>query len=69
MTMHPQLYFARRDYGLTQKEVADMLGIHSSTYYKKESGIVDLTLTEAIKLSTHFNKSLDSLFMKGEVTQ
>ena len=67
--MHPQLYITRRNHGLTQTEVAEILGITLVTYHKKESGTAGFTLIEAIKLAKHFNCTLDNLFMKEEVTQ
>lgn len=68
--MHLQLFIARKESRLTQKDMASILGIHRHSYHVKESGKADFTLNEAIKLASHFNRSLDSLFGKQkEVAQ
>lgn len=65
--MRLQLFITRKESRMTQKNMAKVLNIHRHTYHEKESGKADFTLSEAIKLSQYFNKSLDTLF-KEEVT-
>lgn len=60
--MHHRLYIARRESRMNQKDTATILNLHPHTYHLKESGKADFTLTEAIKLANHFNRSLDTLF-------
>lgn len=54
---------ARNQANLTQKEVAEKLGIATKTYNRKELGIIDFTRKEILKLihilnlsSKEFNK-------------
>lgn len=60
--MNHQLYIARRESHLRQKDVAKKLGIHPQTYHEKECGKKDFTMTEAKRLAVIFNRSLDELF-------
>ncbi|HSH25865.1 MAG TPA: helix-turn-helix transcriptional regulator [Massilibacterium sp.] len=60
--MNHQLYVARRENKLHQKDVAEKLNIHPQTYYLKESGKQDFTISEAKRLSIIFNRTLDELF-------
>ena len=64
--MHHKLYIARRENKLKQKDVAKKINIHPQTYYQKETGKKDFTLTEAKRLAIIFNCTLDDLF-GGEV--
>lgn len=62
--MYMQLFVARKENRLNQKDVAAVLQINPHTYHLKETGKSDFTIKEAIKLADHFNTSLDSLFRK-----
>lgn len=62
--MYMQLFVARKENRMNQKDTAAVLNLHPHTYHLKESGKADFTLKEAIKLADHFNQSLDSLFRK-----
>lgn len=67
--MNHKLYIARREKNLKQKEVADLLHINSTTYYRKENGISEFTLSEAFTLSALFETSVDKLFGNGEAEE
>lgn len=56
------LYRARVENRQSQNDVAKLLNIFKDTYGRKERGEVDFTISEALKLSTHFGRSLDDLF-------
>jgi len=60
--MNVQLYVARREHDLKQKEVAEMLGIHPQTYHLKEIGKKEFLLNECKMLTKIFKKTLDELF-------
>lgn len=60
--MHYQLYVARRERRLKQKDMAKILGIHQMTYQRKESGIVPLTLDEAYAIANFLGMSVGELF-------
>lgn len=56
------LYIARRESRLYQKDVAKKLGIHPQTYHEKESGKKEFTIKEGKRLARLFNCTLDDLF-------
>lgn len=60
--MHVNLYVARKENRLKQKDVARELGIHSVTYSRKETGEKEFTLSEALKLAEMFDTTVDELF-------
>lgn len=60
--MHHNLYIARKEKKMKQREVAKRLGIHSVTYSRKERGELDFSLKEAFALSRIFEISVEQLF-------
>jgi len=48
--------------GLTQQHVADILGITRATYNKVENGARELTTSELVSLSLHFDVPIAELF-------
>ncbi|WP_077705493.1 helix-turn-helix transcriptional regulator [Virgibacillus dokdonensis] len=67
--MNSNLYIARRESGLNQKEVAIKLGVHPQTYHEKERGKKQFTIQEGLLLAKIFKCTLNDLFpsnMKGE---
>ncbi|MFA1819040.1 helix-turn-helix transcriptional regulator [Virgibacillus oceani] len=60
--MNHQLYIARRENRLHQKDVAKKLGIHPQTYHEKESGKKEFTIKEGQKLAKIFQSNLNDLF-------
>ncbi|WP_330948871.1 helix-turn-helix transcriptional regulator [Virgibacillus sp. MG-45] len=60
--MNHQLYAARRESRMKQKDVAKKLHIHPQSYHLKESGKREFTISEGKKLAIIFNTSLDNLF-------
>ena len=67
--MHHNLYVARKENELKQKEVAKRLMIHSVTYSRKERGELDFTLKEAFVLAELFETTVEQLFSKGSETK
>lgn len=59
---YPNLYIARRERRISQKEIAELLKICQSSYQNKEIGRTAFTLPEAAFLAKHFEMSLDELF-------
>ncbi len=51
----------RKQFGYTQKQVAERLGITHQSYYAYESGITVPTLQNFIKLARLYDVSLDEL--------
>lgn len=62
MSKNINLYVARRERNLYQKEVAKMIGLHPQTYHEKEIGKKDFTLSEAKMLTQVFDCTLNDLF-------
>lgn len=61
-----RLRVARNKLKLTQKEVANKLGIHQSTYTKYETGDSDPSSEMLLKLSEIFEVSTDYLLGRDE---
>ena len=53
---------ARVEKGLTQREVAEKIGISSVSYTRKENGDYEFAQSEMKKICKILNKSLDFLF-------
>ena len=57
------LYFRikdlREDSDLSQKQLADLLDMHKTTYTRYESGEREIPFSIAILLASHYNVSLD----------
>lgn len=49
--------------GLTQKEVADILGVHVQTYMKWERNPEDMSVGTAKQLSKIFNVDFEEIFL------
>ncbi|ALX50431.1 helix-turn-helix transcriptional regulator [Lentibacillus amyloliquefaciens] len=64
MTKNINLYIARREHDIYQKDIANKLGIHPQTYHEKERGKKDFTLTEARMLAQIFECTLNDLFQE-----
>lgn len=60
--MNYQLYVARRENKMKQKDVAKKIGMHPQTYHLKETGKREFTIAEGKLLSKLFNRTLDELF-------
>lgn len=52
----------RIKHGLTLEDIAKKLNTTKSNYYKKEVGVVKISVNEAIILSRIYNKSVEELF-------
>lgn len=51
----------RKQNGLTQREVADKLGLGLSTYQQKEQGVINWLLRDLVLLRRIFKVDLDDL--------
>lgn len=56
----------RKEYGLTQKQVSDAIGIQPSAYQAYERGKVKPSIEVLIKIAEAFNVSADYLLGLGE---
>lgn len=54
---------------LKQQQVAEKLGISETTYNRKENGVSDFTIKEAIKLGEIFCINPGDIFFTEQVTK
>lgn len=54
---------------LKQQDVAKLLGISETTYNRKENGVNEFTISEAIQLGNIFNISPGEIFFADFVTK
>ena len=59
--MYKRIRDLREDADLTQKQVAEMLYMHKTTYIRYESGARELPFNIAISLAKQYDVSLDYL--------
>lgn len=53
----------RAEYGLTQKDMANLIKMPVSTYIRKELGNASFTVEEAFKISSAFKISIEDIFL------
>lgn len=51
----------RKDYDLTQAQIAESIGLYTTTYQRYERGEREIPLDIAVALAKHYNVSLDYL--------
>ncbi len=66
-----ELVKERKVRGLTQKDMADLLGVVPITYFRKENGKVDFTDAEKLKILELFDlpKGKINIFFEKQLTQ
>lgn len=64
--MQEKLILLKEQKSLTNKEMAEMLGITPIQYRKKEKGEVQFKLNEMVKLSEYFGKTMDENFLPSK---
>ncbi len=67
--MKNRLRDIREDRDLNQKELADTLGVHQTTYSSYEIGKLSLTADVLIKLAKYYKVSVDYLLGLTDVTK
>lgn len=60
--MYKRIRELREDHDLTQREVAEMLGMSQTGYSKYETGTNDIPTAVLIKLADFYKTSVDYLF-------
>ena len=60
--MSRRLKALRAEFGDTQQDLADYLGITVNTLNLKENGKYNFTLEEALKISQRYKKPIESIF-------
>ena len=70
MTIGNRLKKIRVEAGMTQQDMANLLGIERTAFSKIETGRVDITLKHLLKIVRKFEISLDWLLLeKGEKSE
>ena len=64
--MQEKLILLKEQKSLTNKEMAEMLGITPIQYRKKEKGEIQFKLNEMVKLSEYFGKTMDEIFLPSK---
>lgn len=59
----------RIKYQLKQQDVAKLLGIAETTYNRKENGVNEFTISEAMELGNIFNINPSEIFFTDYVTK
>jgi len=60
--MNAQVYVKRRENKLRQADVAKAISMHKQSYYLKETGQREFTVSEAKRLAKLYDCTLDELF-------
>ncbi|MFA6925359.1 MAG: helix-turn-helix transcriptional regulator [Bacteroidales bacterium] len=68
MSIGENIKILREEKGLTQQQIAELIGMHRSNYSKIESGQRELSVNSLNKIAKHFGITLDVLVnMEGRV--
>ena len=62
------LAYLRKKHGMTQEDIADLLGVSKSTSCKYENGNVEPTVAQLIKLADFFGVTMDQI-VKQDLSQ
>ncbi|MCT7752238.1 MAG: helix-turn-helix domain-containing protein [Lactobacillus iners] len=66
--MQWKLIKLRKERKITQKDLADFIGISESSYINKETGKFQFKQNEMFMISNYFNKKVDDIFLPTEFT-
>ncbi|WP_200411456.1 helix-turn-helix transcriptional regulator [Virgibacillus salexigens] len=61
--MQCKLAGIRKYNNLTQKDMADLIGVELRTYVNKEKGVSQFKLNEMFIISRKFGKSIEEIFL------
>ena len=62
--MYSNLAKLRKEQGITQQQMGQLIGCATSNYNRKERGKMNFRITEMEIIKKHFNKPLDEIFLK-----
>ena len=65
--MYRRIRDLREDHDLTQKQVAQILGMSQTGYYKSETGENDIPTAVLIKLADFYKTSIDYLLDRTDI--
>lgn len=61
--MQDKLILIRKQRGITQKDLADYIGISKNQYSSKERGKYDFYCNEMFKISEYLNLKIEDIFV------
>lgn len=64
--MQEKLILLKEEKNLTNKEMAELIGVTPVQYRKKERGDVQFKLNEMLKISEYFGKTMDYIFLPSK---
>lgn len=67
--MQTKLKGLRSEHGLTQADLAKLLGITRQTYAEKENGNQPFKADELFAISTYFDKPIEDIFLSRKYTK
>ena len=62
--MHSKLFVLRKEKGVTQKEMASLIGLSSDGYKNKERGKTEFKLSEAFTIAKFFELPVEEIFLR-----
>lgn len=60
--MQGKLLVLRKEKGVSQKELAELIGVSTESYRRKENGLNEFKLSEMFKLAKFFDKDIGDIF-------
>jgi len=67
--MQNNLILLRKNNNVTQKKIANLIGISEVQYGKKEKGIAEFTQDEMFIIANFFEKTVDDIFLPRKATK
>jgi DNA-binding XRE family transcriptional regulator len=68
LNMQRELAAQRRYRGITQQQMADLLGITVRSYINKEHGIAQFKINEMFAIAKKFNMNIGDIFLPSDFT-
>lgn len=67
--MQWNLIILRKEQGLTQKEMAEIIGISEDGYRKKETGKTQFKQNEMFFIANYFNRAIEDIFTPNKTIE
>lgn len=64
--MQEKLMVMRKKSGITQQQMADLLGVTPKTYNHKENGIIQFKANEMFEIANYFHLKIEDIFLPYE---
>ena len=67
--MQTKLKGVRVEHGLTQADIADLIGVTRQTYAEKENGNQPFKADELFIISSYFDRPIEDIFLSSKYTK